>query len=242
MAQMRCTSVQTLSVHGCRQSNTTDSIAELCRYAHVFGAKVYVTVNTIIFENELAKADRLIGELVKVELMPFWFGDMAVPELIKKYGNDVPELHASTQTDNRNTEKVKWLHSVGFKRVVLARELSLEEIKHIHAAAPDVELESLCARALCVSYSVRAMHRCTASTEVPTGECAQFCRLKFDLYDDNGKLIEQDRHLLSLKDMSQYDVVEQLMDAWRDFFENRRASEERRLCEERCGSIQSAYR
>ena len=133
--------------------NTTDSIAELCHYAHVFGAKVYVTVNTIIFENELAKADRLIGELVKIGVDAILVQDMAVLELIKKYGNDVPELHASTQTDNRNTEKVKWLHSVGFKRVVLARELSLKEIKHIHAAAPDVELEAFVHGALCVSYS-----------------------------------------------------------------------------------------
>lgn len=194
--------------------NTTDSIAELCRYAHVFGAKVYVTVNTIIFENELAKADRLIGELVKIGVDAILVQDMAVLELIKKYGDDVPELHASTQTDNRNTEKVKWLHSVGFKRVVLARELSLEEIKHIHAAAPDVELEAFVHGALCVSYSgacYASLHCFNRSAN--RGECAQFCRLKFDLYDDNGKLIEQDRHLLSLKDMSQYDVVEQLMDA-----------------------------
>ena len=194
--------------------NTTDEIAELCRYAHTFGAKVYVTVNTIIFENELSKADELLGELVKIGVDAILVQDMAVLELIKKYGNNIPELHASTQTDNRNAEKVKWLHSIGFKRVVLARELSLAEIAAIHAAEPDVELEAFVHGALCVSYSgacYASLHCFNRSAN--RGECAQFCRLKFDLYDDNDKLIERDRHLLSLKDMNQYDVLEQLMDA-----------------------------
>ncbi len=194
--------------------NTMGSIAELCRHAHTFGAKVYVTVNTIIFDNELAKADNLIGELIEIGVDAMLVQDMAVLELIKRHGNKIPELHASTQTDNRNIEKVKWLHSVGFKRVVLARELSLAEITTIHAAAPDVELEAFVHGALCVSYSgacYASLHCFNRSAN--RGECAQFCRLKFDLYDDDGRLIEHDRHLLSLKDMKLYDVVEQLMDA-----------------------------
>ena len=194
--------------------NATETIAELCRYAHTFGAKVYVTVNTIIYEDELQKASALLGELVKTGIDAILVQDMAVLALLQKYGASIPQLHASTQTDNRNAEKVAWLHSVGFKRVVLARELSLDEIKAIHKKVPDVELEAFVHGALCVSFSgacYASLHCFGRSAN--RGECAQFCRLRFSLYDADGTLIERDRHLLSLKDMNQQDAVEQLMDA-----------------------------
>lgn len=194
--------------------NSTDTISQLCQYAHTFGAKVYVTVNTIIFDDELESAEKLITKLVKIGVDAILVQDMAVLEIMKKYNSKIPELHASTQTDNRNIEKVKWLCDIGFKRVVLARELSLEEIRDIHKAVPNIELEAFVHGALCVSYSgacYASMHCFGRSAN--RGECAQFCRLNFDLYDDNGNIIERDRHLLSLKDMNQYDFIEQLMDA-----------------------------
>ena len=124
------------------------------------------------------------------------------------------ELHASTQTDNRTAEKVAWLHSLGFNRVVLARELSAEEIAEIHRQVPDVELEVFVHGALCVSYSgvCYASQYCFGRS-ANRGECAQFCRLKFNLKDSDGKEIEHQRHLLSLRDMCRIDNLETLLDS-----------------------------
>lgn len=194
--------------------NTIGEISELCAYAHIFGAKVYVTVNTVIYENELAAVQELVKKLAQIKVDAILVQDMAVVKMIGECGESVPELHASTQTDNRNVEKVKWLRSVGFRRVVLARELSLEEIAEIHKEVPDVELEAFVHGALCVSYSgacYASLHCFKRSAN--RGECAQFCRLSFDLIDNDGNLIEHDRHLLSLKDLNQFDVMESLIDA-----------------------------
>ena len=125
-----------------------------------------------------------------------------------------PLFHASTQTDNRTIEKVKQLAEMGFRRVVLARELSIKEIAAIHKAVPEVELEVFVHGALCVSYS----GRCYASEycfgrSANRGECAQFCRLPFTLKDADGNIIEQDKHLLSLKDFAQLDNLERLVEA-----------------------------
>ena len=192
--------------------NSVEDIAQLCQYAHQYDAKVYVTINTIIYNNELPATHTLMQQLYEVGVDAFLIQDMGLLPLSGETG--IGLLHASTQTDNRTVEKVKWLRSLGFKRVVLARELSLYEISEIHAAVPDIELEVFVHGALCVSYS----GVCYASSycfyrSANRGECAQFCRLKFDLKDSDGNIIEQQRHLLSLRDMCRIDHLEELMEA-----------------------------
>lgn len=192
--------------------NSIDDIAVLCRHAHTFGAKVYVTVNTILYNNETDATRRLLTELDGVGVDAVLVQDMGLLELAGADHNF--ELHASTQTDNRTAEKVAWLHSLGFNRVVLARELSAEEIAEIHRQVPDVELEVFVHGALCVSYSgvCYASQYCFGRS-ANRGECAQFCRLKFNLKDSDGKEIEHQRHLLSLRDMCRIDNLEILLDA-----------------------------
>lgn len=208
---------------GARQTagNSTEDIAELTRYAHQFGAAVYVTVNTIVYEKELAAMEHLLKQLVEMGVDAILVQDMAVLEIYKKLkaeyvarGYRMPALHASTQTDNRSADKVKWLKENGFERVVLARELSLEEITDIHKAHPDVELEAFVHGALCVSYS----GACYASQyffnrSANRGECAQFCRMAFDLKDSDGETLIEDSYLLSLKDMCQLDRLGDLLEA-----------------------------
>ena len=191
--------------------NSTDDIARLCSYAHQFGARVYVTVNTIVYDNEIDSVRRLLKRIGEAGADAILVQDMALVSMLSDIGL---EMHASTQTDNRTADKVEWLRGLGFKRVVLARELSVDEIAEIHAKHPDVELEVFVHGALCVSYS----GQCYASQycfqrSANRGECAQFCRLKFDLVDAEGKVIEHDRHLLSLKDMCQIDNLERLAEA-----------------------------
>ena len=188
--------------------NSVVDIARLCDYAHQFHAKVYVTVNTIIYDDELEDTYRLLDELSEIGVDAVLVQDMA---LVSRYSI---EYHASTQTDNRTPEKVRWLRDLGFRRVVLARELSIDEIRAIHEVVPDVELEVFVHGALCVSYS----GLCYASQycfhrSANRGECAQFCRMQFDLLDADGQVLEHDRHLLSLKDMCQIDNLEALADA-----------------------------
>ena len=191
--------------------NSTDDIARLCSYAHQFGARVYVTVNTIVYDNEIDSVRSLLKRIGEAGADAILVQDMALVSMLSDIGL---EMHASTQTDNRTADKVEWLRGLGFKRVVLARELSVDEIAEIHAKHPDVELEVFVHGALCVSYS----GQCYASQycfqrSANRGECAQFCRLKFDLVDAEGKVIEHDRHLLSLKDMCQIDNLERLAEA-----------------------------
>lgn len=197
--------------------NSIEDIATLTEYAHRFGAKVYVTLNTIVYDDELNEAQTTLAEVNRIGVDAVLIQDMAVKRFyddLASHADVTLALHASTQTDNRNKDKVGWLHSVGFSRVVLARELSLDEIKEIHEANPDVELEAFVHGALCVSYSgaCYASHHCFGRS-ANRGECAQFCRMKFDLIDADGKEIEHQRHLLSLKDMCQIDRLEQLADA-----------------------------
>ncbi len=208
---------------GARQTagNSTEDIAELTRYAHQFGAMVYVTVNTIVYEKELAALEHLLKKLVEMGVDAILVQDMAVLEIYKKLkaeyvvrGYRMPALHASTQTDNRSADKVKWLKENGLERVVLARELSLEEITDIHKAHPDVELEAFVHGALCVSYS----GACYASQyffnrSANRGECAQFCRMAFDLKDSDGETLIEDSYLLSLKDICQLDRLGDLLEA-----------------------------
>lgn len=200
------------SSYGARHAagNSVEHIAALVQYAHLFGVKVYVTLNTIIEDSDIADVENLISRLHAAGVDALIVQDMGVTRM------DIPPipLHASTQTDNRNAEKVVFLAKAGFPRVVLARELALDEIAAIHRATPDTELEVFVHGALCVSYSGQcyASQHCFGRS-ANKGECAQFCRFAFDLADADGKTICKDKHLLSLKDMNRSEHIEQMMDA-----------------------------
>ena len=190
--------------------NTLEDIQQLCRYAHQFAVKVYVTVNTIIYDDELTATEQLIQQLYDIGIDAILVQDMGILRM------NLPPiaLHASTQTDNRSADKVRWLRDVGFRRAVLARELSVDEIADIHAQVPDMPLEVFVHGALCVSYSglCYASQHCFGRS-ANRGTCAQFCRMKFDLLDADGHVLEQQRHLLSLKDLNQIDHLEELIKA-----------------------------
>lgn len=193
--------------------NSIDDIAELCRHAHRYGARVFVTVNTIIYDDELEDILQMIRELDSIGVDALLIQDMGLMSLLLKEKLRC-QLHASTQTDNRSAEKVRWLSGLGFKRVVLARELSIEEISKVHREVPETELEVFVHGALCVSYSGQcyASQHCFQRS-ANRGECAQFCRLAFTLRDAEGRILEEERHLLSLRDMAQLDNLEQLAEA-----------------------------
>lgn len=190
--------------------NSVEDIRQLCDYAHPYGVRVYVTVNTIIYDEELEETEQLIRQLEEIGVDAILVQDMGVLRM------DLPPiaLHASTQTDNRTAGKVRWLRDLGFQRVVLARELSVSEIAAIHQEVPDMPLEVFVHGALCVSYSglCYASQYCFGRS-ANRGACAQFCRMRFDLLDADGKELEHQRHLLSLKDMNLSDHLEELIEA-----------------------------
>lgn len=191
-------------------TNSLEDIRKLTEYAHLYRVRVYVTINTILQDNELKEMERLMTELYRIGVDALIVQDMGITRLKLP---PVP-LHASTQTDNRTSEKVRFLADAGFRRVVLARELSLEEIAAIHQSRPDVELEVFVHGALCVSYSGQCyVSQACFGRSANRGECAQFCRLPFSLVDAEGTTIVRNKHLLSLKDMNQSDNLEQLLDA-----------------------------
>lgn len=189
--------------------NTVEDIARLSETAHLYGAKVYVTLNTILTDTELDAAVRLVRELYRIGVDALIVQDLALLE------SDLPPiaLHASTQMDNTTPEKAAFLEAAGFRQIVIARETSLEMTRRI-AETVKVPLEAFVHGALCVSYS----GRCYASEfcfgrSANRGRCAQFCRLPFDLTDANGKTLVSDSHLLSLRDMNRTDDLEAMMDA-----------------------------
>ncbi len=190
-------------------SNPVHEIEKLTQYAHLYRAKVYVTLNTILFDNELPHAEKLIQELYQAGVDGIIIQDMGILELNLP---PVP-LIASTQTHNASVEKVLFLEKVGFKRVILARELSLLEIKEIRKNTV-VELESFIHGALCVSYSGQCyMSQAVCGRSGNRGNCAQPCRSSYDLIDNNGNIIVHHKHLLSLKDLSLSGYIKELMDA-----------------------------
>lgn len=189
--------------------NSIEDIARLCDYAHLFGARVYVTLNTILYDEELAEVARLVTHLYNIGVDALITQDLALLTL------DLPPiaLHASTQMDNCTPERAKMLEAAGYSQIVLARELSLGQIRQIHAAT-SLPLEAFVHGALCVSYS----GRCYASEycfgrSANRGRCAQFCRLAFDLLDGEGRVVEHGRHLLSLRDMNRSQSLEAMMEA-----------------------------
>lgn len=193
--------------------NSVEDIEQLCQYAHQYNAKVYVTINTIIYDDEIIQVENLIRKLNDIGVDAILVQDMAILKICNNIKSKIT-LHASTQTDNRNIDKIKWLKQAGFKRAVLARELSLKEINAIHKAVPDIELEVFVHGALCVSYS----GACYASEycfhrSANRGKCAQFCRLKFDLKDGSDNIIQKDKYMLSLKDMCRIHSLKDLLEA-----------------------------
>lgn len=190
--------------------NSLADIATLVEYAHLFNVRIYVTVNTILRDSELSETEEMIWQLYNAGVDALIVQDMGITQL------NLPPipLHASTQMDNRTVEKVRFLSNAGFRQVVLARELSLDEIRKIHEACPDVALEVFVHGALCVSYSGQCyVSEACFGRSANRGECAQFCRLPFSMVDEDGKIIVRNKHLLSLKDLNQSSILESLLDA-----------------------------
>ena len=191
-------------------SNTLDDIKSVVEFAHQFDARVYVTLNTIVFDDELSRIERLIKNLYLIETDALIIQDLGILRL------DIPPiaLHASTQCDIRTVEKAKFLKSLGFTRLILPREFTFEEIADFHRNLPDIELEAFVHGALCVSYSgdCRASFR-TTGRSANRGECAQLCRLPYNLTEVKGKILVENSHLLSLKDLSRIEELENLINS-----------------------------
>lgn len=199
------------SSHGARRNaaNSVEDIKRVVDFAHIFRARVYVTVNTIVYDKEISIVEKLIADLYHAGVDAIIVQDMGILRM------DIPpiQLHASTQCDIRTPEKARFLQDVGFSQLVLPRELTLEEIKKMSEAVT-VPLESFIHGALCVSYSGRC-HASYASCgrSANRGECAQICRLPFTLSDAKGNIIVKDKHLLSLKDLNSLDILPLMIEA-----------------------------
>ena len=190
-------------------TNSIEDIEELVQYAHLFKAQVFVVVNTILYDHELEDCKKMIHELYAIGVDALIVQDMAVMEM------DLPPIviHASTQANNRDPKHVKFLADSGMKRVVLARELNLDQIKDI-AKATDVELELFVSGALCVSFSGNCyMSIANGERSANRGSCAQNCRLPYNLVDGTGKTLIANSHLLSIKDLDLSDQLPNLIEA-----------------------------
>ena len=199
------------SHHGARAdaTNTLDDVRRACDYAHLFGARIYATVNTLIYDNELREVERLVHGLYDIGVDALIVQDLGLLRL------DLPPiaLHASTQCDLRTPEKARFLEALGFSQLVMARELTLDEIAAIRKVTT-MPLEAFVHGALCVSYSGRcAISQVLKGRSANRGECAQLCRLPYDLVDGKGRILVEGKHLLSLRDLSQHDRLEQMMAA-----------------------------
>jgi putative protease len=190
-------------------TNSIDDIKRAVDYAHPFGVKIYVTLNTILYDNELDEVQQIVNQLYHIGVDGLIVQDMAYLKL------DLPPiaLHSSTQCDTRTPDKAQRLEQSGFSQIVLARELSLEEIRRIRAVTT-VPLEGFVHGALCVSYSGNCQaSQLATGRSANRGECAQMCRLAYDLTDKTGKVIKQGQHLLSLRDMNRINRLADLADA-----------------------------
>lgn len=196
--------------HGARKaaSNTIEEIAELVRFAHQYRVRVYVTLNTLVYEREIPAVETLVWQLWRIGVdalivQDFGLLRMKLPPIA---------LHSSTQCDTRSVEKARFLQDVGFSQIVLARELTLDEIRSIcHAVT--VPVECFVHGALCVSYSGRChASYCASGRSANRGECSQICRHKYTLKDSAGKVMAKDRHLLSLKDFNASSNLEDMLE------------------------------
>lgn len=193
--------------------NSLEDIKEIVDYAHKFYVKVHVTVNTVLTYDELFQAKELIQKLYDIGVDAVIVQDMGIFKLA--LDGELPPivLHASTQCDNRTLEKVKFFDNMGISRVILARELSLEQIKEI-CQNSNTEIETFIHGALCVSYSGRCyFSHYIGGRSANRGECAQACRKKYTLVDENGKIIAKDKYLLSMKDFNASRHLKDLIDA-----------------------------
>ena len=189
--------------------NSIEDIEELVKYAHIFGSKVFATVNTLLFDNELEDARRLMWQLYNAGVDAAIVQDMGLLEL------DLPpiELHASTQTHNYDPRRIKFLEQVGFKRIILARETSLEQMKALRQTVT-ADLEAFVQGALCVCYSGQCyMSLYLNGRSGNRGSCSQPCRSAYDLVNGQGKTLKHNEHLLSLKDFSAAQHIESMIDA-----------------------------
>ncbi|MCK9445379.1 U32 family peptidase [bacterium] len=190
-------------------SNSLEEIGKLIEYAHQFRVKIYVTVNTILRDEELKEVNDLIWKLYELKADGIIIQDMGILEM------DLPpiQLIASTQTDNYSLERIKFLEGVGFKRVILARELSLDQIKKIRENT-NLELESFVHGALCVGFSGRCyLSSYLSRRSANRGECIQACRLPYTLIDGDNNVIAKDKPLLCLKDFNLSNNLEDLIEA-----------------------------
>ncbi len=190
-------------------NNTIADIEALVKYAHLYNAKVFTAVNTIIYDHELETCRKMIYDLYNVGVDALIVQDMGILEM------DLPPitLHASTQANNRDASKIKFLEQAGIKRVVLARELNLHQIKEISDATP-VELEFFVSGALCVAFSGNCyMSVAGGERSANRGECAQNCRLPYNLIDGTGTTLLSSQHLLSIKDLDVSDQIPNLIEA-----------------------------
>ncbi|MBL8276352.1 MAG: U32 family peptidase [Pelomonas sp.] len=193
-----------------KAGNPIEDIARLVRHAHRFNARIFVTLNTILRDDELEGARTLAWQLHDAGVDALIVQDMGLLEL------DLPplQLHASTQTDIRTPEKARFLQDVGFSQMVLARELDLKQIRAIKAEVPRAHLEFFVHGALCVAYSGQCfISHAHTGRSANRGSCSQECRLPYTVTDAAGRIVAHDKHVLSLKDNDQSANLEALIDA-----------------------------
>lgn len=197
--------------HGARAAagNSIDDIRDVCEYAHRFGVRIYVTLNTLVYDNEIDDVRQLVLDLYGAGVDALIVQDMSLMKM------DIPpiELHASTQCDVRTPEKARFMEAVGMSQIVLPREFTLDEIRAVRAVTT-VPLEVFVHGALCVSYS----GDCRASfvnggRSANRGECAQMCRLPYDVFDGDGHRVDVDPYVLSLRDMNRLADLADLVEA-----------------------------
>lgn len=197
--------------HGARKkaANSLEDIAETVRFAHQYRARVYVTVNTLVYEKELREVERLVWSLYRIGVDALIVQDMSLLHM------NLPPiaLHASTQCDTRTPEKALFLEKMGFSQIVLARELSIEEIREI-CSTVSVPVECFIHGALCVSYSGRcAASQVSVGRSANRGECAQMCRMPYTLRNSRGEVLEKDKYLLSLRDFNASELLPAMIEA-----------------------------
>lgn len=187
--------------------NSLQDIEQLALYAHRYNAKVFAAVNTLLKDDEIESANKLCHQLYQLGVDALIIQDFGLLELGMP---DIP-IHASTQMHNYNIDYIKFLENIGISRAILAREMSLEQIKNV-SQSTKLELEAFVFGALCVSFSGRCnFSQVYKGRSGNRGECAQLCRMKYNLMDDKGLYIDKDKYILSLKDMDNSDYIPQLI-------------------------------
>ena len=193
--------------------NSLEDIAELCRYAHVFGVRVFTTLNTLLRDDEMDEAVRLACAFRQIGVDAILIQDLRLARVLLEMGGFEHMLHASTQCDVRDLRRVQELENMGFSQVVLARELSYAEMKHIREHTT-VALEAFVHGALCVSYSGACyLSEAVCGRSANRGECAQMCRLTYDVLDENKRELLHQKHVLSLRDLDRSHHLRELLDA-----------------------------